>query len=213
MNVVFSLINVMIISAVCFTSLTKTAGIYFAKARYPVPKIVAFFAAFCVSLLFNPENYLITSLLRQTIMIGFVFVFFKGEKLEKLGMSSILTAVLEFALNGIDEILGACVIHWQESDIIMYIIGSVSWIAAALIVCVLFLKTKISEGAFLKGSKMLFISSGALMILIDVCGYGIIYLANRRLQNYYLQMVIDVKFWCNRTKTKIKRKKAAQKAQ
>lgn len=173
MELVFRPIYVMIVCAVCFTGSIKTAGIYFAKARYPVPKIAAFFAAFYVLLTFSPENYLISSLLRQAALIGFLFVLFKGKKLEKLGMFTVLTAVLEFAWNGIGEILGACVIYWQGNDIILYIIGSVSWIAAALITFILFSKTKLSEGAFLKGSKMLFISSGALMILIDLCVYGI----------------------------------------
>lgn len=173
MDVVFSLLYVMIISAVCFTISIKTAGIYFMKARYPVPKIIAFFVAFYVLLLFNPGNYLISSLLRQAVLITFMFVFFKGKKREKLGMFTVLTAMLEFTWIGIDEILGACVIHWQENDIIFYIVGGISWIAAAMIVYILFSKTKISEGAFLKGGKMLFISSGALMILIDICVYGI----------------------------------------
>lgn len=173
MDIVFSLFYVVIISAVCFTGSIKTAGIYFAKARYPVTKTAVFVTAFCVLLLLDPGNYLISSLLRQAIIIGFMFVFFKGKNSEKLGMFTVLTAVLEFAWNGIDEILGACVIHWQENDIILYIVGGVSWIAAALITYILFSKTKLSEGAFLKGSKMLFISSGALMILINVCVYGI----------------------------------------
>lgn len=173
MELVIRLLYVMIVCAVCFTSSIKTAGIYFAKARYPVSKIGVFFSAFCVLLLIGPENYLTSSLLRQAILIGFMFVFFKGKKREKLGMFTVLTAVLEFAWNGIDEILGACVIHWQENDIILYIVGGISWIAAALITYILFSKTKLSEGAFLKGSKMLFISSGALMILINLCVYGI----------------------------------------
>ncbi|MDE6592664.1 MAG: GHKL domain-containing protein [Oscillospiraceae bacterium] len=173
MDFVFRLLYAVIVCAVCFTSSIKTAEVYFAKARYPVPKIAAFFAAFCVLLLLDLENYLISSLLRQAALIGFLFVFFKGKKREKLGIFTVLTAVLEFAWNGIDEILGACIIHWQENDIILYIVGGISWIAAALIVCILFSKTKISEGAFLKGGKMLFISSCLLMILIDVCVYGI----------------------------------------
>lgn len=173
MKLVFRLIYVMIVCAVCFTSSIKTAGIFFAKARYPVLKTAVFFAAFYVLLLFSPENYLTSSLLRQAALIGFLFVLFKGEKLEKLGMFTVFTAMFEFAWNGIDEILGACVIHWQENDIILYIVGGVSWMAAALIAYILFSKTNLSEGAFLKGSKMLFISSGALMILINVCVYGI----------------------------------------
>ncbi len=173
MDFVFILLDVVFISAVCFTSSIKIAGIYFAKARYPVPKIAAFFAVFCVLLIFGLGNYFISSLLRQAVLISFMFVFFKGKKREKLGMFTILTAVLEFAWNGIDEILGACLIHWQESNIVPYIAAGVSWIIAAFVAYILFSKTKISEGAFLKGSKMLFISSGLLMILIDVCGYGI----------------------------------------
>ena len=173
MYFVLRLLYAVFVSAVCFTSSIKTAGIYFAKARYPVPKTVVFFAAFCVLLIFGPENYLISSLLRQAVLIGFMFIFFKGKKSEKLGMFTVLTAMLEFAQTGIGEILGACTIHWQENDIILYIVGGASWIAAALIVCILFSKTKISEGAFLKGSKMLLISSVLLMILIDVCEYGI----------------------------------------
>ncbi len=173
MKLVIGLLYVMIISAVCFIGSIKTAGIYFAKARYPVPKTAVFFAAFYVLLLIGSENYLIYSLLRQAVLIGFMFVLFKGKKREKLGLFTVVTAVLEFARNGIDEILGACVIHWQENDIILYIVGGISWIAAALITYILFSKTKLSEGAFLKGCKMLFISSGALMILINVCVYGI----------------------------------------
>ena len=170
---IFRLLYVVIISAVYFTSSIKTAEIYFVKTRYPVSKIIAFFSAFCVLLILGPENYLINSLLRQAVFISFMVILFKGKKREKLGMFTVLTAMLEFAQTGIGEILGACTIHWQENDIILYIVGGISWIAAALIVCILFLKTKISEGAFLKGSKMLFISSGLLMILIDVCEYGI----------------------------------------
>ena len=173
MDFVFSLLCVMIISAVCFTITIKTAGIYFARARCPAIKTAAFVTAFCVLLLLDLKNYLISSILRQTVLICFMFVFFKGKKLRKLGMSAILTAVLEFALNGIGDILGACVIRWQENDIILYTISGISWIAAALITYILFSKTKLSEGAFLKGGKMLFISSGALIILIDVCLYGI----------------------------------------
>lgn len=173
MELVIRLLYVMIVCAVCFTSSIKTAGIYFAKARYPVLKTAAFFVAFYVLLTFLPENYLISSLLRQAALICFLLVSFKGKNREKLGMFTVLTAVIEFAWNGIDEMLGACVIHWQENDFILYIVGGISWIAAALITYILFSKTKLSEGAFLKGSKMLFISSGALMILIDVCVYGI----------------------------------------
>ena len=110
MDVVFSLLYVMIISAVCFTSSIKTAEIYFAKARYPVLKTSVFATAFCVLLLIDPGNYLISSLLRQAVLICFMFVFFKGKKREKLGMFTVLTAMLEFAWNGIDEILGVCVI-------------------------------------------------------------------------------------------------------
>lgn len=102
-----------------------------------------------------------------------LFVLFKGKKREKLGMFTVFTAMLEFAWNGMDEILGACIIHWHGSDVILYITGGASRIAAALIACILFSKTRISEGAFPKGSKILFISSGALMTLIDVCVYGI----------------------------------------
>ncbi|MDE7293744.1 MAG: GHKL domain-containing protein [Oscillospiraceae bacterium] len=173
MEFVYRPLYVMIVSAVCFTSSIKTAGIYFAKARYTMPKTAAFFAVFCVLLLLDTGNYLISSLLRQAALIGFMFVLFKGKKREKLGMLTVFTAVLEFAWNGIDEMLGACVIHWQGSDVILYITGGISWIAAALIACILFSKTKISEGAFLKGSRMLFISSGLLMILTDICVYGI----------------------------------------
>lgn len=194
MELVSGLLYAVIISAVCFTSSIKTAGIYFAKARCPVPKIVAFLAAFCVLLLLGPGNYLISSLLRQAVLISFMFVFFKGEKREKLGMFTILTAVLEFAWNGINEILGlaACVIHLQENDIILYIVGVVSWITAVLITYILFSKTKISEGAFLKGSNMLFISSGLLIILIDVCGYGItkgVVMVSRRSGNTFYDQI------------------------
>lgn len=172
MKLVLSLIYAAVISAACFASTIKTAGIYFMKARYSVPKTF-FVISFYVLLLIDPGNYLISSLLRQAVLIGFMFVFFKGKKREKLGMFTVLTAMHKFAWNGIDEILGICVIHWQEYDIILYIVGGVSWIAAAMIVYILFSKTKISEGAFLKGGKMLFISSGALMILTDICVYGI----------------------------------------
>ena len=145
MDIVFRSLFAVIISTACFTGSIKTAGIYYAKARYPVPKAVAFFAAFCVLLILDLGNYLISSLLRHTVLIGFMFVFFKGEKREKLGMFTVSTAMLEFARNGIGEILGACVIRWQEYDIIQYTVGSVSWIAAALIVCILFLKTKVRK--------------------------------------------------------------------
>lgn len=173
MYFVLRLLYAVFVSAVCFICSIKTAEIYFTKSRYPVPKIVAFFAAFCVLLIFGPENYLISSLLRQAVLIGFMFILFKGKKREKLGMFTVLTAMLEFAGIGIGEILGACTIRWQENEIIVYIVGGVSWIAAALIVYILFSRTKISEGAFLKGGKMLFISSVLLMILINVCEYGI----------------------------------------
>ncbi len=192
MDLAFRLPCAVIISAVCFMGSIKTAGIFFAKAQYPVPKIAAFFAAFCVLLLFDTGNYLVSSLLRQAVLIGFMFVFFKGKKLEKLGMFTVLTALLEFACNSIGEIIGACVIRWQENGIILYISGSVSWVAAALLAYVLFLKTKISEGVFLKGSKMLFISSGLLMILIDVCVYGItngVVMVSRRSGNTFYDQI------------------------
>ena len=166
-------IYVLIICVVCFTVSVKTAGVYFLKARYPLPKAAVFVTLFCALMIFSPENYLLSALLRQAVLIGFMFVFFKGKKLQKIGMFTVLTAMLEFAWNGIDDILGACVIRWQENDVVLYIAGGISWTSAAVITYILFAKTKLSEGAFLKGSKMLFVSSGALMILIDVCVYGI----------------------------------------
>ena len=193
MYFVLRLLYAVLISAVCFICSIKTAEIYFVKARYPVPKTVVFFAAFCVLLIFGPENYLISSLLRQAVLIGFMFIFFKGKKSEKLGMFTVLTAMLEFAQTGIGEILGACTIYWQENEIILYIVGGVSWIAAALIIYILFSKTKISEGAFLKGSKMLFISSGVLMILLDVCEYGItkgVVMVSRGSENSFYDQIL-----------------------
>ena len=173
MGSVFGLIYAMIISVVCFTISIKTAGIFFTKARYFAPKIAFFFAAFCVLLLIAPDNYLISSLLRQAALIGALFVLFKGKRLEKLGMFTVLTATLEFAWNAIDDMIAPFVIRWQDNDTVLYIVGGISWIFSGIFVCVIFSKTKLSEGAFLKGSKILFISSGALMILIDVCVFGI----------------------------------------
>ena len=193
MDFVFTPLYVVLISAVCFISSIKTAGVYFVKARYLAPRIVVFFAVFYVLLVIDLGNYLINSLLRQAVLISFMFILFKGKKSEKLGMFTVLTAMLEFASIGIGEILGACTIHWQENDIILYIVGGVSWIAAALIVCILFLKTKISEGAFLKGGKMLFISSGLLMILIDVCEYGItkgVVMVSRGSENTFYDQIL-----------------------
>lgn len=193
MDLVFKSLFAVIISAACFTGSIKTAEIYFVKVRYPVPKVAAFFAAFCVLLVLDLGNYLISSLFRHAVLIGFMFVFFKGEKREKLGMFTVLTAMLEFARISIGEILGACTIHWQENEIILYIVGGVSWITAALIVYILFSRTKIFEGAFLKGNKMLFISSVLLMILIDVCEYGItrgVVMVSRGSENSFYDQIL-----------------------
>ena len=193
MEFVFGSLYAVFFSAVCFICTTKTVGIYFAKARYPVPKIAAFFATFYVLLVLGSKNYLISSLLRQAVLIGFMFVFFKGNKREKLGMSAVLTAMLEFVQTCIGEILGACTIQWQENEIILYIVGGVSWIFSALIVYILFSRTKISEGAFLKGGKMLFTSSALLMLLIDVCEYGItkgVVMVSRGSENTFYDQIL-----------------------
>lgn len=73
-----------------------------------------------------------------------MFIIFKGKNLEKLGLFTVLTATLEFARSGIDEILGALVIRWQDNDFVLYIVGAISWIAASSVVYILFSKTKLS---------------------------------------------------------------------
>jgi len=169
-----------IVYTIWFLSLIKLYSAFFQRKNNTVWKYIGIFCLLIIMGIWTTDNYLIYSVTQQALLILSLFITFHGDKWEKLGLSSVLVSVWEFVSNGSEAVLSVCNMILSNNRYMPYdrgngyLIGVLSCLITASFLSVLFGKTKLSEGNFLHGSgKILFPSMGLLLILIDVCNYGI----------------------------------------
>lgn len=169
-----------IIYEIWLLCLGKLGSIYFRKKDSTVGKYICFLVLLVIVDTWATDNYMISSITQQALLMLFFFMIFRGDRWEKLGFSSILVSVWEFTWNGIDSALSVCNVILSNNRFMPYERGNgdfitiLSFVITAVCMYLLFCRTKLSEGNFLQGSgKILFSIASVLLILIDVCNYGI----------------------------------------
>lgn len=164
---------------VCFASIVKSGTLFFRIRSRKIEIFVCFVVTFLIVSFNGIDNYLISSVIRQALTILFFCIVFQGENWKKLGFSAVLVSLWEFMCNGAASILGICMLAWPDNTFMPYknevddFTLLAVYLLTALLIYFLFHKTKLSEGGFLFGGKLLLVSMSLLLVLIDVCNFGI----------------------------------------
>lgn len=176
---VFFILSI-ILYMIYLVSLSKLGGIFFRKKGNLAGKYICLLSLLVITNIWAAGNYLVSSILQQGLLILFFFIIFYGNGWEKLGFSSVLISVWEFIWNGMDSVLSVCNIIFSNNKLIPYERGDgyfitiLSFLITLVCMNMLFCRTKLAEGNFLHGSgKLLFSVASLLMILIDICNFGI----------------------------------------
>ncbi len=176
---VLSVIDTIICLLIYFASILKSGMLFFRIRSKKLEIFIYFVVIFLIIAFCGIDNYLITSIIRQALIILFFCIVFQGEKWQKLSLSAVLVSIWEFIWNAALSILGLCILSLRNNSLIYYGNETSSFITLtvyfliALFICFLFNKTKLSKGNFLYGGKLLFFSMSLLLVLIDICNYGI----------------------------------------
>lgn len=153
----------------------KSGKLFFSYNRQKREVFPCFIVAFLIIISAKINNYFIASIVKQGLTILFFCILFQGELWKKLGFSSVLAAAWEFIWNLTVSVIGICVCMIdvpfinQTGDIV----SALAYPLSAVSLYCLFKKTKLIEGNFLSAGKLLFLSMSILLILIDVCNFGI----------------------------------------
>lgn len=176
MNVIYNII----VCIVCLIGLEKLGSMFFRKKGTITGQYICFLALYTILKMLLPDNYMIFSIVKQTLLLLFFFLIFYGNRWEKLGLSCVLVSVWEFTSNAAASALFICDILLSENKWMPYerinehLIEILSFLISMVCMYLLFCKTKLAEGNFLHGDgKLLFSASGLLLILMDVCLFGI----------------------------------------
>ena len=155
--------------------LDKLGSMFYPKKKAVAGQYICFLGLLTITGIFLKDNYMVRSVVQQSLLILFFFLIFRGNCWEKSGFSSVLIAVWEFAWNGTSSVLSIGAIIFAKpgrEDISSITILSI--VIPAVCMYLLFSRTKLAEGNFLHGSgKILFTVSCVLLVLMDVCGFGI----------------------------------------
>lgn len=169
-----------VVHMIWLIGLGKLGSMFFRKKKAIAGQYICFLGLLTIMGIWLTNNYMVRSIVQQTLLMLFFFLIFRGNRWEKLGFSSVLVAVWEFAWNGTESVLSICNIIFSNNKYILfereyeYLTTILSIAITAVCVYLLFCRTKLTEGNFLHGSgKILFSVSCLLLILIDVCGFGI----------------------------------------
>ena len=176
--------------------LDKLGSLFLRKKKAMTGQYIFFLGLLTITGIFLKENYIVRAVIQQSLLVLFFFFIFCGNRWEKLGLSSILVAIWEFAWNGTDSVLSICTIIFANNKLLPFNVGYEPFITILSIaiptVCIylLFCRTKLAEGNFLHGSgKILFSVSCVLLVLIDTMGFGItqgiVMVSNGSGENYW----------------------------
>lgn len=155
--------------------LDKLGSRFFPKKKAIAAHYICFLGLLTITGIFIKDNYMVGSVVQQSLFILFFYLIFCGNCWEKSGFSIVLIAVWEFAWNGTSSVLSICtIIFARPSREDLSFITILSIVIPAVSMYLLFCRTKLAEGNFLHGSgKILFSVSCVLLVLMDVCGFGI----------------------------------------
>lgn len=174
------LIFSIIIYLIWLVSLSKLGSIFFFPKNRTVEKYICFLALLTITNVWAADNYMVSSVTQQALVILFLYTTFHGDRWEKLGFSSVLVSVWEFIWNGMDSVLSVCNIIFSNNKFMPYERGNgyyitiLSFLITVICMHILFCRTKLAEGNFLQGSgKIMFSIASLLLILIDLCNFGI----------------------------------------
>ncbi len=169
-----------LVCAIWLISLSKLGRIFFQKKGGLIGKSICILGLLALTKGLTADNYMVSSLIQQSLLILFFFLIFRGNSWEKLGFATVLVSVWEFIWNGTDSILSICNIILSNNRFMPYergngyLISLLSFLISAACIQILFRRTKLAEGHFLQGgSKVLFSTSGLLLVLLDLCNFGI----------------------------------------
>lgn len=169
-----------VVHIIWLMGLGKLGSMFFKKRESIAGYSICFLGFLTATGIWRTDNYMVHAIVQQTVLMVFFYLIFRGNRWEKLGFSSVLAAVWEFACNGTEAALSICSIIFSNNKWMPYERENEYWTTvlsiAITVVCMymLFCRTKLAEGYFLQGSgKILFSVSCLLLVLTDVCGYGI----------------------------------------
>lgn len=183
MNELF-ILNI-VICVMWFASLDKLGSTFFRKNSTMGKYICLGFYLLAITNIWETGNYMVSAIAQQTLFILFFFMIFRGDRWEKLGFSSVLVSVWELTWNALDSVLSVCNIIFSNNKIVLsnlknyqrgngYFITILSFLITTVCIYILFCRTELAEGNFLHGSgKILFSVTSLLLILIDMCNFGI----------------------------------------
>ena len=132
--------------------LDKLGSLFLRKKKAITGQYIYFLGLLTFTGIFLKENYIVRAVIQQSLLVLFFFFIFCGNRWEKLGLSSILVAIWEFAWNGTDSVLSICTIIFANNKLLPFNAGHEPFITILTIaiptVCIylLFCRTKLAEG-------------------------------------------------------------------
>lgn len=169
----------MVIYALGLISMSKISILFFQKKNNIAGKCICFWGLLVVSGILTGGNYLISAVIKQALLMLFLFMAFCGDKWEKIGFASIFVSVWEFIRESVSSVLSICDIVLSNNKFMPYVRGNgtaisiLSFLITIVFMYVLFGRTKLSYRGFLYGGGKLLCSSTILLLILDVCNYGI----------------------------------------
>lgn len=162
-------------------SLRKLGSIFFHKKDGTVWKWICYLILLIATNIWMTGNYLLCSVTQQILLMLFFFVQTGASKemcqrnqWERLGLAGVIVSTWEFVWNAADAVLSICNIVFMGGSSLPYLITILSFLITSICMDILFGRTKLAEGSFLRGSgKILFSVASLLLILIDLCNFGI----------------------------------------
>ncbi|MCM1237154.1 MAG: ATP-binding protein [Ruminococcus flavefaciens] len=162
----------MVIHMIWLIGLDKLGSVFFQKKESTAGQYICFWGLLTFIEIWLANSYMVKNIVQQTLLMLFFFLIFRGDCWEKAGFSSVLVAIWGFAWNGINAALSICNILFLDNKFMA--LDIISIMITVICIYLLFCKTKLAEGNFLRGSgKILLSVSCLLLFLIDLCGFGI----------------------------------------
>lgn len=159
--------------------LSKLGNMFFPKGSNRTIKYFIFLFLLVIAEIYTIDNYLAYSIIQQTLLICFCSVTLCGNTWEKVGLSCVFVALWEFAWNSTDSLLSIFDIALFNNMLIskridINFITLLAFLLTGLFMYIIFRRTALAYGIFLFGSgRLLFSVTAPLLILIDVCNFGI----------------------------------------
>lgn len=181
-------IDWMIIICIAFSFLPCVMAVFLACRKYCLPKgnkgvnVIIFWLCYlvvCVSAA-HLNHYLFSSVAGQITFILAVYLLFQGNQWTRLGIASVLAAVLEFSVEIQESVLGILrllLIGRKQPELFVYIdsmITCAAYLLTAVSIYIIFYYIGRQEIFFSeKCGKLVFFPNCLLLVLMDLVNFGI----------------------------------------